>query len=395
VTKWTSVRHTFGRVLTVLPFVLIAACAFATARPAGGNVLTQSTPDRAGTVWLCRPGQQPDPCTASLTTTVIGPNGSRHVVHYEDALNPPIDCFYLYPNITHQRATNANLDIDPQETAIAELEASPFSQVCRVFAPMYREGTGLVTGAAAATEAKVAYNSVLNAWNDYLEHYNDGRGIVLIGHSEGSYQLAQLLTQHVDQVPAVRKLLVSAIITGANLPVYKKGQGPLMTIGPCSSSTQTGCVMDFNAYSQSPPSNPMFGVYPQPSIDGHAVEDVCTNPANLAGGSGVLISMYRTQLPTQEVEGSVSHGIFGSSPPTSMTPWIEYDGLYSANCVTRNGAHVLKVVTDPGAPTLHPNPDSSWGLHLDDPNLAMGNLVNLVRTQAEVYTSSQHSSATG
>jgi Protein of unknown function (DUF3089) len=367
----------------------------AVSHPASGIVFTQPKSDPAGTVWLCRPGQQPDPCTAPLVTTVIEPNGSRHVVRYKDATNPPIDCFYLYPNITHQQAANANLDIDPQETAIAELEASPFSQVCRVFAPIYREGTGLATGATAiAKEAKVAYTSVLNDWNDYLEHYNDGRGIVLIGHSEGSYQLAQLLTQHIDKVPAVRKLLVSAIITGANLPVYKVGQGPLATIGPCDSSMQTGCIVDFNAYSQSPPSNPMFGVYPQLSIDGHAVEDVCTNPANLAGGSGELISMYRTQLPTQQVAGSVSNGIFGSSPPNSPTPWIEYDGLYSASCDTSNGAHVLKVVAAGGVPTLHSNPDSSWGLHLDDPNLAMGNLVNLVRTQAAVYASSQHSSAT-
>ncbi len=83
-----------------------------------------------------------DPCTASLKTTVIGENGSQHIVDYQPARNPPIDCFYVYPNITHQQTALANLDVDPQETAIAELEASPFSWVCRVFAPIYREGTG-------------------------------------------------------------------------------------------------------------------------------------------------------------------------------------------------------------------------------------------------------------
>ena len=149
--------------------------------------------------------------------------------------NPPVDCFYLYPNVTHQETDNANLDIDPQETSIAELEASPFSQVCRVFAPIYREATGDATGASAQENAsRIAYDSVVSAWNDYLAHYNDGRGVVLIGHSEGSYWLAQLLGQHIDQLPRVRRLLVSAIITGANLPVYKTGFGPLKTIGPCS-----------------------------------------------------------------------------------------------------------------------------------------------------------------
>ena len=33
-------------------------------------------PDLAGVVWLCRPGQADDPCTAPLATTVVGPAGA-------------------------------------------------------------------------------------------------------------------------------------------------------------------------------------------------------------------------------------------------------------------------------------------------------------------------------
>jgi len=96
---------------------------------------SQPTSDPPGTVWLCRPGQANDPCTAPLKTTVISSNGSRHMVDYTAATDPPIDCFYLYPNVSIQDSANANLHIDSQETAIAELEASPFSQDCRVYAP--------------------------------------------------------------------------------------------------------------------------------------------------------------------------------------------------------------------------------------------------------------------
>ena len=63
---------------------------------------SQPEPDSAGTVWLCRPGQANDPGTASLTTTVISSGGSRHIVHYKSAADPPIDCFYLYPNVSAQ-----------------------------------------------------------------------------------------------------------------------------------------------------------------------------------------------------------------------------------------------------------------------------------------------------
>lgn len=67
-----------------------------------GGAAQTTRPDASGIVWLCRPGSVPDPCTASLKTTVVEPSGARHVVDYRPAKNPPIDCFYIYPNITLQ-----------------------------------------------------------------------------------------------------------------------------------------------------------------------------------------------------------------------------------------------------------------------------------------------------
>jgi hypothetical protein len=350
---------------------------------------SQPTPDSAGTVWLCRPGQAHDPCTASLSTTVIDSDGSTHVVDDKPAVSPPVDCFYLYPNITVQRSANANLHIDPQETAIAELEASPFSQDCRVYAPMYREATG---GDPSAASLRITERSVRKAWADYLSHYNDGRGVVLIGHSAGSAQIAaDILTDPTDPSLATRNLLVSAILTGLDLPVLTgaPGVGAFKGIGPCTSVTQTGCVVDFNAFSEPPPSDTKFGKFVPSEIDGRAVESMCTNPSNLAGGSGALISMYRTHLPTQDVAGSSSQGILMHHPPAVSTPWVEYDGQYTGKCTTSNGAHVLIVHGAKNAPSLTPFPEPKWGLHVDDPNLAMGNLVALVRSEAASYVAAR------
>ena len=41
--------------------------------------------------------------------------------------------------------------------------------------------------------ALIAYRGVLSAFRDYLAHYNDGRGIVFIGHSQGASILIKLL----------------------------------------------------------------------------------------------------------------------------------------------------------------------------------------------------------
>ncbi len=82
----------------------------------------------------------------------------------------------------------------------------------------------------------------------------------------------------------------------------------------------------------------------------------------------------------------MTEGILRSDPPSSPTPWIEYDRGYTAQCVlTGAGYHVLVVRPVGRVPALSATPDSRWGLHVDDPNLAMGNLVQLVRSETAAY----------
>ena len=95
----------------------------------------------AATVWLCRPGLAHNPCLSSMTTTAIDARGHRTVQHTRPAAHPAIDCFYVYPTVSLQSTTNANLIIDPQETVVAIDQASRFSSVCRVYAPMYPQLT--------------------------------------------------------------------------------------------------------------------------------------------------------------------------------------------------------------------------------------------------------------
>ncbi len=58
---------------------------------------------------------------------------------------------------------------------------------------------------------------MLAAWRDYLAHDNHGRGVVLIGHSQGAYVLRHLVKTVIDRSPAQRRLLVSAILLGGQV----------------------------------------------------------------------------------------------------------------------------------------------------------------------------------
>src|SRR3954467_206789 len=98
------------------------ACAFATASA------------HADVVWLCKPGIDDNPCRGSLETTVYDTQGNSHVENPALFADPPIDCFYVYPTGSEQQGTNANKEKAPPIRAIAQYQASRFSQVCRVYA---------------------------------------------------------------------------------------------------------------------------------------------------------------------------------------------------------------------------------------------------------------------
>ena len=104
-------------------------------------LLALPTGAHAATTWLCKPGANPNPCVGSLQTTVIDSSGQSHVENPKNAKKPPIDCFYVYPTVSDDRASTPISPSTPRRLSIAQYQASRFSQRCRVFAPMYRQLT--------------------------------------------------------------------------------------------------------------------------------------------------------------------------------------------------------------------------------------------------------------
>ena len=159
----------------------------------------------AETTWLCKPGLASNPCTSSEEATVELANGASFIEHAQPAKNPPIDCFYVYPTVSSQFTENANLEIGPEEKQIAIDQASRFSQTCKVYAPIYPQLTipAINTPGGITPEGSaIAYVGVLTAFEEYLAKYNDGRGFVLIGHSQGSAMLEQLIKEQIDPNPS-------------------------------------------------------------------------------------------------------------------------------------------------------------------------------------------------
>lgn len=347
------------------------------------------------TVWLCKPGAHPDPCAPGLSTTIYNSTLTKalRVAHPTAQKNPPIDCFYVYPTVSAQKTGNANLHIQPAENSIALYQASRYSQYCKVYAPMYRQVTldGIGLGKPTTTpNAKLPVQDVTKALKAYLKRYNHGRGFVLIGHSQGSFVLREVISKVIDPNPSIRKRLLSAILMGGNVVV--KGNtgvgGDFRHIPACRSNTQLGCVIAFSTFDQPVPSGSLFGLpaaLTGKKLPKHA-EVLCTNPANLAGGSGIVdsISPSAPFAPNNPLAAGIK--LLGIAFPSPPTVYWSTKGAYSAKCVDSNGAHVLMISPRHGAPLPKPSPTPQWGLHLLDANIALGNLIAIVKSESQAFT---------
>ena len=343
---------------------------------------TTGTAVASNTVWLCFPGRTPDPCAGNLNTTVVKADGTTTVQHAGPDTDPAIDCFYVYPTVSPEPGLNADLTIQTAETSVANAQASRFSQDCKVYAPMYRQLTlsAIAPGSkATAANQALAYGDVQAAWLDYLAHDNHGRGVVLIGHSQGAFMLTALIKQQIDTNPAVRRHLVSAILLGGNItvPVGKEVGGSFQHVPACTSASQTGCVVAYSSFLDPPPTNSLFG---RTGVAGDQV--LCTNPADLGGGAAPL----HPEFPVTDT------GLVGSIAGTAAkqgTAWVTYPGLYTGQCQTANGATWLQVTPTPGdtRPQVTQQLGPTWGLHLVDVNIAYDDLTDLVGDQIKGYRS--------
>jgi hypothetical protein len=371
------------RITVVLLLAALGTC---------GLVATPASAATPSTVWLCRPGATPDPCTTSRAATRVAADGTATPERPAKPGARKVDCFYVYPTVSLQTGVNATLAIEPNEIGVARSQASRYSQVCNVWAPMYRQLTlsalgGRVTPQAAA----IAYGDVRDAWRDYLAHHNHGHGVVLIGHSQGAGMLVQLLQREIDSKPAVRKRLVAAYLMGGNVTVPKGRDvgGDFEHVPACRKRTQTGCVVAFSTFDQPPPANALFGrsstsfsrVRPQSPANS---EVLCVNPAALRGGAAPL----RAYFPAHTNLGVLTSSF--ASLPSVPTPWITFPGRYRGECRNEGGAQWLQVdeqhTGGDTRPALVDSLGPTWGLHLVDANIAVGDEVALAGAQARAWS---------
>jgi len=345
--------------------------------------------------WLCRPDAE-DACEQNATATAISADGKLTKDRFVLDAKAPIDCFYVYPTVSLDAMPNSDIKPGAEETEVVRQQLARFGSVCRLYVPMYRQVTlaalrQMLRGEQPATNREMAYADVKAAWEHYLAYDNAGRGVVLIGHSQGAGLLTRLIASEIDGKPAQEKL-VSALLLGTNLAVGNPHDagGSFKNIRLCASAEDVGCAIAYVSFRAEapPPADSLFG-----KVDEQGMRAACVNPAELDGSGGALKAM----LPAAKVIDSMAApGPWTTSNDQIETPFVMLPGMLSAKCVSQGGLSYLAVTitADPadqrtdaivGDVIVDAEVQPAWGLHLIDMNLAMGNLVDIAGRQSAAW----------
>lgn len=345
-------------------------------------------------VWLCKPGAQ-DLCAGTVTSTTLLRDGSSSRESFKPEPAAPIDCFYVYPTISDDPAGNSGLVPGPGEKRAVEQQFAIFASVCKPFAPMYRQMTiaglrSLMSGGSIPVDMAMGYLDVAAAWKHYLKYENKGRGVVLIGHSQGSRMLAELIKREIEGTSA-QSQIVSAILAGFNaeVPIGLDVGGTFKNFPVCKTTKETGCLIGFTSYraNSPPPSNALFG---RAKTLGTTI--ACVDPVAISG-----IELKNHIPRTLDLLGRPATQADWEQYTSKLdTTFVSLPGLLETRCVSEGGVSYLAYSNNskpddrrpadiPGDIIANGKILENWGWHVVDVGLPMGNLLEIVRQQAVAY----------
>lgn len=366
----------------------VLAAALVAAMPVAAQTTGAPADYSKPTNWLCLP-RRADTCASPPAATWLNASGYGAPIPFERDNDPGVDCFYVYPTVSMDGGMNSDLLVGSEEKFAAQSQFARFGQVCRTFAPIYRQMTVTAVAAMAfgtdiRASARIAYGDVANAWRTYIARYNQGRPFVLIGHSQGSALLIQLIAREIEGRPIARQMKL-AILPGYNVmvPMGQLVGGSFKYTPLCDRAGQTGCVISWTSFREKnpPPMDAMFGFADQPGMTVG-----CVNPASPGSRAWVPLDSYWYARSSKDVPGGPIRWSSEGSPPT---PYLRTRGLVSGRCINDGLRGYLSIRTNHSPGDRRTDRIGGeiavlgmflpgWGMHLSDMPEAQGDLIRQV-----------------
>ncbi len=336
--------------------------------------------------WLCRPDieDESNVCQWDLSTTIVFADGTRQLEESPTAENQPVDCFYVYPTVSGDGSDNSDLIADA-EIDFAYIQAARYRSVCKMFAPLYKQITvaALFSGKYYDPEISgVAYADVLDAFKFYVANAN-GRGFILIGHSQGSTHLIRLIQEEIEANPYLASRMIAAHLIGMTvaLPNDAEVGASFENTPPCTFDEETNCFVTYVSFRETAPPVPGQAIIDFGYTNSPDTRAACTHPVDLGAGRLELDAIFSPAQLQPYTDPALNK--------TITTPFVKLPGLFEAECIEKEGKGYLAITIngDPDDPRVDYVEDfpPGWGLHVLDVGLAQGDLVRLAQKQADVW----------
>ncbi|MFM5917681.1 MAG: DUF3089 domain-containing protein [Novosphingobium sp.] len=260
-------------------------------------------------MWFSRPGMQgADPVKWQ-------PDGML-----ADDARPNVAVFFVHPT-SYLKKTHWNAPIDdPDAKRIGETTvrafASVFANAAEVWAPRYRQATlgAFVSDDPAARAAHdLAYADVAQAFDAFVAAQPPGRGIVIAGHSQGSFIIKRLLEEKVARTPLAGRIAAVYVIGWV---VDTARDLPAMGMPACTGAGQSGCVISFLSFVDTADTATMRDAYERFAGSTNAKPQyLCSNPLTGGiGGSAPASANLGAIVPDLKMEhAKVTPGLVGAS----------------------------------------------------------------------------------
>ena len=181
--------------------------------------------------------------------------------------NCEVDIFYVLPTVYSDKKNaymlwHDNKALQQKAQMIAAQHTGIFSGYSRVFAPYYRQGEfrrtlkEICLPVEKQTFIQRGIQDVREAFRYYLKHHNQGRPFILLGFSQGSMALLEVMkTEFAD--PKVNAKLVAAYLIGyPNMPKTFPQYPFLRT---AQKADDTGVIITYNSQAPGKVKSPFTG----------------------------------------------------------------------------------------------------------------------------------------
>jgi hypothetical protein len=234
------------------------------------------------------------------------------------------DVFFLYPTVytgvkSYQTNWNAPIDLPSfnhdVDFATVKYQATIFNAAGKIYAPRYRQAHikayfpkgDKIKEESSKQAFDLAYEDVKASFEYYLKHYNNGRPIIIAGHSQGTTHAIRLLKEYFDGKPLQKRLVVAYLV---GIPV---GKNNYKNIKVCENADETGCFCTWRTFAK--------GYIPKKAAHGKGIEVVnplswtteetyAPNELNLGG----VVKDFK-KIRTGIVDAQVHEGMIWASRP--------------------------------------------------------------------------------